>query len=149
MTITVAVVGTTISLAAIGWAAASDPKRRRSFGMTGPARPRARRAAAVAVILPGLIVALWGGASGLFVWLGAVLVAGWCIVALPPLQHRSSRARAVSGRTRAHRQSRRTPAPATAAPGSDDDARIRGQLVAESGLDQWRPLQDSNLQPAD
>lgn len=140
MTVAATLVGTALSLAAIGWTAATDPKRRRAFRLPPrPRHPAAVRAAWTGVALCGLGVALWGGAGGLFVWGGAVIVSGWCLVAPPP------RPRAAGSRA-----PRRHPARPDA-PRPDAPADGRGQLAAESGLDhapgEWRSLKDARNRP--
>lgn len=72
-----------VSLAGIAYLTATDPKRRRTFH-----RPRVegRRARAgwAAVVLPGLLVPVWGGGAGFVIWLGTVSVVGWVVAAVSP-----------------------------------------------------------------
>jgi hypothetical protein len=98
--------GTAVSLAALGYLAATDPKRRRSFRLP-PAGPRQAGVAWIVALAPGALVAAVGGAGGLFVWFGAVSVLGWGIAALPPgrvgaaaeaMLHRIAPARAALAR---------------------------------------------------
>lgn len=72
-----------ISLAAIGYLAATDPKRRRTFRMPEVAVRWPRLAWTVA-LLPGLLVPSWSGGAGFVTWLGATATLGWILVALPP-----------------------------------------------------------------
>jgi hypothetical protein len=76
--------GTALSLAALGWVAATDPKRRRAFGLPPHPGPRRTGTAWLLALLPGVVVPLWGGGAGFVIWLGAVTVAGWGLAALPP-----------------------------------------------------------------
>lgn len=125
------------SLAALGWLAATDPKRRRAFRLSlAPVQPRARNAAWALALLPGALVPLASGGAGFVLWLGAVSVAGWGLAAMPPddsltrlrsaaleaLRERLARLAArLGGHTRALRA--RLPAPA-AKPEGDAAARI-------------------------
>jgi hypothetical protein len=74
---------TGVSLAGLGWLAATDPKRRRAFRLP---RPERRRAAWgwTGVLAPGALAAALGGAGGFLVWFGATSAAGWAVAALPP-----------------------------------------------------------------
>jgi hypothetical protein len=102
----VILVGTAVSLAALGYLAATDPKRRRSFRLPVAERRHAGLAWIVA-LAPGALVTAVGGPGGLFVWFGTVSVLGWGIAALPPGRaaiaveaalHRLAPARAALGR---------------------------------------------------
>jgi hypothetical protein len=75
--------GTATSLAALAHLAATDPKRRRAFGLEQPAEGRPRLAW-TAALLPGVLVPLWAGAAGFFIWFGAVAVLGWAVAATSP-----------------------------------------------------------------
>lgn len=75
--------GVGVSLAAFGYLAATDPKRRRVFRLAPATRRRPRLAWAIA-LLPGLALPVIGGAGAFFVWLGAVSVAGWAVAAVSP-----------------------------------------------------------------
>jgi hypothetical protein len=75
--------GTATSLAALGYLAATDPKRRRSFRLPAPGR-RHPGAAWIAALAPGALVGAVGGAGAFFVWFGATSVLGWGIAASPP-----------------------------------------------------------------
>lgn len=77
------VVATGVSLGALGWLSATDPKRRRTFGIEAGSQPAPRWAWAL-VLVPGVLVPFWSGAAGFVLWLGAVSVVGWALVAVPP-----------------------------------------------------------------
>lgn len=77
------VVATGVSLGALGWLSATDPKRRRTFGIKAGPQPAPRWAWAL-VLVPGVLVPFWSGAAGFVLWLGAVSVVGWALVAVPP-----------------------------------------------------------------
>ncbi len=84
---------TGFSLAAFGRLAATDPKRRRAFRLP----PRDGRRPGLlwsAALLPGVLVPVWSGAGGFFVWFGAVSVAGWVVAAVSPERNLALRARA-------------------------------------------------------
>jgi hypothetical protein len=83
MSLLSALAGTAVSLAALGYLASSDPKRRRAFRLPAPER-RYAGAAWAAALAPGAFVAAIGGAGSVFVWLGATSILGWGIAALPP-----------------------------------------------------------------
>jgi hypothetical protein len=72
-----------VSLAGFAHLAATDPKRRRAFRLPDPA-PRRPGLGWAAVLLPGLLVPIWAGAAGFFVWLGAASVLGWTLAAASP-----------------------------------------------------------------
>lgn len=75
--------GIGLSLAALGRMAVMDPKRRRAFQL--PAGPVTSRRTGWAIALaPGLVVPFLSGAAGLVLWLGAVSVAGWALISIPP-----------------------------------------------------------------
>ena len=76
--------GTAISTGALAWLAATDPKRRRTFGLGAYAGERREGAVWAAALLPGAMVATLSGGGGLVIWLGAVGVAGWVVSAIPP-----------------------------------------------------------------
>ena len=76
--------GTALSLAALGWLAANDPKRRRAFDLAAHPGPRRAGVAWTLAFLPGLLVPFWSGGAGLVLWLGAVSVAGWVLAAVSP-----------------------------------------------------------------
>ena len=74
---------TATSLGAIGCLAATDPKRRRAFRL--PAAQRGHRGATwAAVLAPGAMLSLLGGAGGVFIWFGATSVAGWALASTSP-----------------------------------------------------------------
>ncbi len=83
MSLTATALAVGASLCAIGWLCATDPKRRRAFGLGALRRPRHARAALCGALLPGLLLTLVG-ASDVVVWLGSVSVLGWILAALPP-----------------------------------------------------------------
>lgn len=72
-----------VSLAAIGYLAVTDPKRRRTFRHPEAGRPRAAVGWTVA-LLPGVLVPFASGGAGFVLWLGTTATAGWVLVALPP-----------------------------------------------------------------
>jgi hypothetical protein len=78
-----------VSLAAIAWLAATDPKRRRVFDLP-PARRRPVLAW-TAALLPGAWLAWLGNGAGFVTWLGASTVLGWGLAALPPAAWRAAR----------------------------------------------------------
>ncbi|MFO1210737.1 MAG: hypothetical protein U1E40_16225 [Amaricoccus sp.] len=82
---TLVVVASLLSLAALGHLASTDPKRRRVFHRPAPRRRRAG-AAWAAALLPGAAAAAVSGAGGFFVWFGAVSVCGWALAAARPGQ---------------------------------------------------------------
>jgi len=72
-----------VSLAAIGYLAATDPKRRRAFRQ--PAVPkRWPRLAWTLVLLPGVLVPMGSVGAGFVIWLGASATLGWLLVGLSP-----------------------------------------------------------------
>lgn len=83
MIATATLVGTGVSLAAIGYLAATDPKRRSAFRLP-PVAERHPRLAWWAVLLPGIAVTWFAGAGGMLVWAGAITVAGWALAAVRP-----------------------------------------------------------------
>jgi hypothetical protein len=87
-----AVLGATaVSLGALGYLAATDPKRRRAFRLPPPA-PRRAEIGWTLALLPGVLAA-WSGAAGLFAWLGAVTVVGWILAATSPDRAAAARRR--------------------------------------------------------
>lgn len=74
----------TLSLAGLGWLNATDPKRRRAFGMKPLPGARPIRAIWTAVLLPGILMPVWSGGAGFVLWLGATSVLAWALIALPP-----------------------------------------------------------------
>jgi hypothetical protein len=72
-----------VSLAAVGYLAATDSKRRRAFRLPPVGRRYAGAAWALA-LSPGALLPFASGAGGFCVWLGAVAVGGWAIAATPP-----------------------------------------------------------------
>ena len=86
MTALAAIVATAVSLAALAYLAATDPKRRRVFGLAPFAGRRLVGPALAAVFLPGVLLLALGNGAGFIVWLGALSVAGWGVAALSPAQ---------------------------------------------------------------
>ena len=84
MSVAAALAATGLSLAGLGWLSATDPKRRRAFGLAAPTTERPARAVWALVPLPGMLVPFWSGAAGFVIWLGATSVLGWVLVAVPP-----------------------------------------------------------------
>jgi hypothetical protein len=93
MNVLATVAAIAVSLAGLARLTATDPKRRRAFRLAEPA-PGRTGAAWAAVLLPGLMVPVWAGAAGFFVWLGASSVLGWAIAAAPPQRTVAARQRA-------------------------------------------------------
>jgi hypothetical protein len=78
-----ALAGTAVSFAAIGYLAATDPKRRSAFRLP-PVPRRHPRLAWTALLVPGLAVAGLAGGGGFLAWFGAVTVVGWAVAAVRP-----------------------------------------------------------------
>jgi hypothetical protein len=72
-----------VSLAAIGYLAVTDPKRRRAFRQAEVGERRALVGWAVA-LLPGALVPLASGGAGFVLWLGATATLGWLLVGIRP-----------------------------------------------------------------
>jgi len=81
-----AIVATVVSLAALAYLAATDPKRRRVFRVAPFAGRRLVGPALAAVFLPGVLLLAFANGAGFIVWLGALSVAGWGVAALSPAQ---------------------------------------------------------------
>ena len=131
-----------VTLGGIGRLAATDPKRRRSFGLAPYHGSRQVALAVTAVFLPGVLLLALGTGADFVAWLGAVCVAGWGVAAMSPLRiadavRRGDRIRARSKRLAAsaaatlrdlvHDVRRRSARPSLrAAPAADflDEARI-------------------------
>jgi hypothetical protein len=79
-----------LSLAAIGYLAVTDPKRRRAFRQ-GEAGRRWAPAAWAAALVPGALVPFASGAAGFVLWLGATATAGWMLVGMEPGRLESAR----------------------------------------------------------
>ena len=79
-----------VSLAAIGYLAVTDPKRRRAFRQAGAGERRAAAGWAVA-LMPGVLVPWASGGGGFVVWLGATATAGWLLVGMQPERLESAR----------------------------------------------------------
>ena len=74
-----------VSLAAIGYLAATDPKRRRAFRLGGGRRTAALPGLDARGARPGVLVPIWGAAApGSSVWLGATATVGWLLVGMAP-----------------------------------------------------------------
>ena len=84
VSVAAALAATGLSLAGLGWLSATDPKRRRAFGLPALTTERPARAVWALVPLPGMLVPFWSGAAGFVIWLGATSVLGWVLVAVPP-----------------------------------------------------------------
>lgn len=80
------------SLAGIALLTASDPKRRRVFGLP-EARRRPVALAGLLILAPGIALLTAGQSAGFVMWLGAVPLVGWALSARAP-------ARAPAGSTR-------------------------------------------------
>ena len=108
MIVAATLAATAVSLAALGYLAATDPKRRRAFRLPPAAGRRrgsaGRRCSCRASPSPG-----WPAAGGFLVWFGAVTVAGWAIAALRP--QRAERARHALAAAAASPRGRRRSAP--------------------------------------
>jgi|HigsolmetaAR205D_1030408.scaffolds.fasta_scaffold29932_2 hypothetical protein len=79
---TQAIVAIAFSLAGLVLLALHDPKRLRSIGAqrTSPlSSSSVRRALAVLVVAPGLVLAVLGAWHPFLIWLGAVCVLGWLV----------------------------------------------------------------------
>lgn len=71
--------------AALAYLAATDPKRRRAFGLAPWHRPRHATVAWSIALGVGPILLAAGTASDVVVWLGAITVIGWGIAAVNPV----------------------------------------------------------------
>lgn len=99
MSAAVTIVGLCVSLAALAWIAAGDPKRLRAFRRPVTERRGVGLAWALA-LAPAVAVPVWGGAGGFFVWLGALTVAGWVLAAVSPDRAAAARASAAGAAER-------------------------------------------------
>jgi len=84
------------SLAAVARLAASDPKRRRVFGLPPTGRPRRARLLLGMALAPCAALAWLGTTADVVIWCGAVTTLGWFLVAIPPATQLSM-AQAASG----------------------------------------------------
>lgn len=73
-----------VTLAGIGRLAATDPKRRRSFGLPPFRGNRQLVLALTAVFMPGVLLLAIGSGADFVAWLGAICVAGWAVAAVSP-----------------------------------------------------------------
>ena len=76
--------GIAVSLAALLWLSFTDPKRRRAFARPAYPGPRRPGLAWSVALSPGPLLASVAGGPGLVLWLGALTVTGWGLVAIPP-----------------------------------------------------------------
>lgn len=84
MTVILTLVAVAATLPGLLYLTASDPKRRRAFGL----QPRGRRLAGLAwvlVFLPGAALLAAGEGAAFVMWLGAATVLGWLIAARAPV----------------------------------------------------------------
>jgi len=89
MVLTIVAVG--VTLGALAYLAATDPKRRRVVDQPPLDTRRRTLLALTATIGPGILLAFIGDAAGFVIWLGAASVGGWGVAAATP--ERSARAR--------------------------------------------------------
>ena len=73
-----------VSMAALLWLSHTDPKRRSAFRLPPFTGARHVRLAWAVALLPGLVVIPLGGGPGFVLWLGALTVVGWALIAIPP-----------------------------------------------------------------
>lgn len=78
-----------LSLAALGYLAFTDPKRRRVHGMAPASGHRFLWPALLALFGPGLSLMVVGHWSGLMIWAGTMTVLGWIMAATPPALYAS------------------------------------------------------------
>ncbi|MEM6480555.1 MAG: hypothetical protein AAF681_01820 [Pseudomonadota bacterium] len=82
-----------LSLAGLGYLAATDPKRRRIFKQSKIERRPFAWPARIATFAPGLYLTIIGHWSGLSIWAGAVTTVGWAMVAIQPDRYYQARVR--------------------------------------------------------
>lgn len=64
-----------------------DPKRRRAANLSGAGHSRStRHLLAAAVLIPGVLLAVFGESAGFLVWLGSCALAGWLLTLSSGLQ---------------------------------------------------------------
>ncbi|PZQ49889.1 MAG: hypothetical protein DI556_10580 [Rhodovulum sulfidophilum] len=80
----ITLLATGVSLAALLWLSFTDPKRRRSFGLKPYDGPRRAGLIWTIACLPGLFLPVLAGGAGFVLWLGALTVLAWAVVAVPP-----------------------------------------------------------------
>lgn len=74
------------SAAVLLWLTATDPKRRRVYGLPGSGR-RTRRGGAIALVLllaPGVVLIAAGQAAAFVIWSGVLTLLGWGIARRAP-----------------------------------------------------------------
>lgn len=74
-----------VSLAGIILLIASDPKRRRVFGLP-EARRRPATLACLLILAPGAALLIAGQSAAFVMWLAAVPLVGWALAAVPPTE---------------------------------------------------------------
>lgn len=82
-TVIVTLAAILLSLAGIAVLAATDPKRRRVFGLP-EARRRPAALACLLTLAPGAALLIAGQSAAFVMWLAAVPLIGWGLAALPP-----------------------------------------------------------------
>lgn len=75
-----------VTLTAVVYFAATDPKRRRVSGLPPFTGQRRTVLALFAALVPAAVLIAVGDGAGLVVWLGATTIMGWGVAALPPRQ---------------------------------------------------------------
>lgn len=83
MTVTVTLAAILLSLAGIVLLTATDPKRRRVFGLPD-AKHRPAGLACLLILVPGVVLLIAGQSAAFVMWLAAVPLAGWGLAAFPP-----------------------------------------------------------------
>ncbi|EKE78928.1 hypothetical protein P24_01215 [Oceanibaculum indicum P24] len=83
MTVTVTLAAILLSLAGIVLLTATDPKRRRVFGLPD-AKHRPAVLACLLILAPGVALLIAGQSAAFVMWLAAVPLAGWALAAIPP-----------------------------------------------------------------
>ncbi|GAB3273163.1 hypothetical protein GCM10027297_06230 [Parahaliea aestuarii] len=86
MSLILFLVASLLSGLGLAWLAAVNPKRRRVYGLSRPAPvvPWQKWAMAVLVLLPGVLLVVFGQVAGFVLWLGAVTVIGWMVALRRP-----------------------------------------------------------------
>lgn len=83
MTVIVTLAAIGLSLAGIVLLTATDPKRRRVFGLPD-AKHRPAALACLLILAPGVALLIAGQSAAFVMWLAAVPLAGWALAAIPP-----------------------------------------------------------------